>query len=213
MKLSHLTTPALVLASALLLSACNSSVLPQKKITFSDDTAPEAETNTPYVDKFATTPIVISKTYKLNQEFKVAYKTFNPDGQGIAEFKGRSMKEVANVDSRLPEDGKKLVLVEIGVKGKADNKGSPSTFNQVGDTPSPQFVLIDKSKNLSNAEETYYSDAYTVSKKLFELSKITLDHEQWVNTALVFQIDKNQAPDLAFRFINPEGKTEFYDVE
>lgn len=212
MKLSHLTTPALVLASALLLSSCSTPLTTQKKATFSDDTE-VAATVTPYVDKFATTPITISKTYKLNQEFKVAYKTSNPDGQGVAEFKARSVKEIANVDSRLPEEGKKLVLVEIGVKGKADNKGSPSTFNQVGDTPSPQFVLIDKSKNLSNVEETYYSDAYTVSKKLFELSKITLDHEQWVNTALVFQIDKNQSADLAFRFINPGGQTEFYDVE
>lgn len=172
-----------------------------------------AETVTPYIDKFAATPITITKTYKSNQEFKVAYKTANPDGQGIAEFKSRSVKEVTDVASRLPEEGKKLVLVEIGVKGKADNRGSPSTFNQIGDTPSPQFVLIDKSKNLSSVEETYYSDAYTNSKKLFELSKITLDHEQWVNTALVFQIDKNQSVDLAFRFINPSGQTEFYDIE
>jgi hypothetical protein len=212
MKLSHLITTSLIIVSGLLLSACNTPLTTQKKATFSDDIE-VTETVTPYIDKFATTPIVISKNYKLNQEFKVAYKTFNPYGQGVAEFKSRSVKEVANIDGRLPEDGKKLVLVEIGVKGKADNKGSPATFNQVGDTPSPQFVLIDKSKNLSTVEETYYSDAYTVSKKLFELSKITLDHEQWVNTALVFQIDKNQTPDLAFRFINPAGKTEFYDLE
>lgn len=212
MKLSHLITTVLVLASGLLLSACNTPLTTPPKATFSND-SDVVETITPHLDKSATSPINITKTLNLNQDFKVTYKTFNPDGQGIAEFRAKSVKEIADSAGRLPEEGKKLVLVEIAVKGKTSNKGSPSTFNQIGDTPSPQFVLIDKSKNLSLVEETYYSDAYTNSKKLFELSKITLDHEQLVNTALVFQIDKNQSPDLAFRFTNPEGKTEFYDLQ
>jgi len=40
-----------------------------------------------------------------------------------------------------------------------------------------------------------------------------MDHEQWVNTAIVFQIDKDVTPDLAFRFINLENKVEFYDIK
>lgn len=197
---------SLVMFSGLLLSACGK----KPEVKFSDDSAEDVS---PYVDKFASEKINITKTYVLNQEFKVQYKTFNPDGTGMAEFKARSMKEVADVDGRLPEEGKKLVLVEVTVKGNGKNKGSPSIFNQIGDTPSPQFVLIDQAKNYSEAETTYYSDAYTQLKKLFELSKITMDHETWINTAIVFQIDKTLAPRLAFRFVNSEGKTEFYDVK
>lgn len=196
----------LVIFSSFFLAACG----PKKEVKFSDDSA---ETISPYVDKFANQKITITQTYAPNQEFKVSYKTFSPDGVGTAEFKAKSVKEVTEVDGRLPEEGKKLVLVEIAIRGNGKNKGNPTTFNQVGDTPSPQFVIIDPAKNFSEVETTYYSDAYTVSKKLFELSKITMDHEQWVNTALVFQIDKGLSPDLAFRFVNPEGKTEFYDIK
>ena len=118
-----------------------------------------------------------------------------------------------SVAGRTPNEGKKLVLAEISVKGNPKNQGNPSNFNQVGEHPSPQFVLVDPKASRNYVEETYYSDAYTVDKKLFELSKITLDHDQWVHTAIVFEVSQNLAPDLAFRFTNPEGKTEFYDIK
>lgn len=195
----------IVLLASLFLFACS----PKKEVTFSDDSTSDI---TPYVDTFASTTINLSKTLPLNQEFEVKYKTFSPDSVGIAHFKARSVKEVTSVADRTPQEGKKLILVEISVQGNIKNAGNPSTFNQVGDTPSPQFVIIDKDNNLSYVEETYYSDAYTAQKKLFELSKITLDHDKWVNTALVFQIDSSLTPDLAFRFINDQGNTEFYDI-
>lgn len=196
----------ILLFSSLFLFSCG----PKKDITFSDDSADDI---TPYVDQFASTPITIAKEIPLNQEFEINYKTFSPDGLGLARFKARSIKEVASVADRTPAEGKKLVLVEISVQGNGQNKGNPSTFNQVGDTPSPQFVLIDQAKNISYVEETYYSDAYTSQKKLFELSKITLDHDKWVHTALVFEIDADLSPNLAFRFINQAGQTEFYDIK
>ncbi len=198
-------TLALIIFSLATLSSCG----PAKNPTFSDDSANDI---TPYVDTFASTPIVISKNYPQNQEFEVRYKTFAPDNIGTAKFKVTSIKEVPNVADRTPEEGKKLILVEISVQGNGKNQGNPSTFNQVGDTPSPQFVIIDKDKNMSYVEETYYSDAYTTKQKLFELSKITLDHDKWVNTAIVFQIDQSLTPDLAFRFVNDQVKTEFYDI-
>jgi hypothetical protein len=103
-------------------------------------------------------------------------------------------------------------MVEIAVRGNKNNKGSPSTFDQVGDTPSPQFVLVDQNNNKSYVEETDFSGAYTDAKSLYALSKITLDGEQWVNTAIVFQIDKNLTPDLTLRFVNLNGDTEFYAI-
>ncbi len=204
------TLPALLIIvfSSLIFSACG----PQKpKVSFSDDDQ-LAET-TPYVDKFATEKINITKTVPLNQEFTVKYKYFQPDGVGSAQFKAKSIKEVKEVASRQPSEGKKLILVEIAIRGNAKNLGQPSNFNQIGDTPSPQFVIIDQAKNLSTVETTYFSESYTQSKNLFELSKITLDHEQWVNTAIVFEIDNSQEPSLALRFINPEGVTEFYAIK
>ncbi|MFA6603153.1 MAG: hypothetical protein WCT01_05125 [Candidatus Shapirobacteria bacterium] len=213
MKSSYLL-PLLSL-SFVLLTACTSPVTlntKNKNAQFSSDDEP-LPTLAPYEDELANAPVNFTKSVKLNSEFKVDYKTSNPDGVGLAEFKAKSMKVIPDAGGSAPQKGKKLVLVEIGVKGKASNKGVPSTFNQIGDTPSPQFVLVDKSKNLSHVEETYYSDSYTVQKKLFELSKITLDHEQWVNTALVFEIDDTLEPNLAFRFTNSEGKTEFYDIQ
>jgi hypothetical protein len=195
----------LLLASALLTSCKRTN----DEVKFSND---ESSEDIILADPLAKASIDFSKSQNLNQEFKVTYKTKNPDGQGEAAFKARSIKPIDEIDGRKPNEGKKLILVEISVQGKSTNKGSPSSFNQIGDTPSPQFVMINKKDNRSEVETTYYSDAYTQAKKLFELSKITLDHEKWVDTALVFEIDAAWQPDLAFRFTNPSGKTEFYDI-
>ena len=197
---------SLAVVASVTLSACG----PKKQATFSDDSGtPDI---TPLVDSSAADKINITQTYNLNQEFKVAYQTYNPDAVGNVQVKAKSIKEIPDSAGRLPGDGKKLILVEIAVDGNAKNKGEPSTFNQIGDHPSPQFVLVDRAANKSFVETTYFSDAYTVDKKLFELSKITLDHEQWVNTAIVFEVDKGYNPDLAFRFTATTGKTEFYGI-
>lgn len=166
-----------------------------------------------YKDSLANAKVNITQNYKLNQEFKVKFLTQEPKGEGYAEFKAKSIKEISSVDERVPGEGKKLVLVEIAIRGNPQNKGQPSTFNQIGDNPSPQFVLFDQSKNQSFVEETYYSDAYTNSKNLFELSKITLDQDSWVNTAIVFEVDKNLSPKLALRFTNLDGEVEFYAIQ
>lgn len=165
-----------------------------------------------YTDTLQNAVVKFSQNYTLGQTFKVNYKTYNPDGVGQAEFKAESIKVVDSVADRTPSEGKKLVLVKIAVKGNAKNTGEPGNFNQIGQHPSPQFILVDPDQNLSYVETTYFSDAYTADNKLFELSKITLDHEIWVNTALVFEINQDLAPNLAFRFTNPDGQTEFYDL-
>ena len=164
------------------------------------------------VDEQANEEIKISKEMPLNQEFGVEFKTYEPDGLGMAMFKAKSIKEIKAAGERTPTEGKKLVLVEIAVKGNRNNKGMPSTFNQIGDYPSPQFVLVNKDSNTSLVEDTYYSDGYTEAKKLFELSKITMDHETWVNTAIVFEIPIDSTADLAFRFTNINNQVEFYDI-
>jgi len=206
-----------LLLSTSLLTACGSPKIVDKagNPQFSqDDAAPTvAVVDSNFGDKQSSAPVTFTKTINLNSEFKVSYKTSNPPGVGEAEFKAKTMKVVKQVGEVTAEPGKQLVLVEIAIKGKASNKGLPSTFNQIGDYPSPQFVMVDRPKNKSFVETTYYSDSYTVSNKLFELSKITLDAEQWVNTAIVFEIDASLAPNLAFRFINQEGKVEFYDIK
>src|SRR3989339_749349 len=191
MKLTKIVPLFFLSISPLVLTGCvkNSTRNP----TFSnDDTtpAPTVVEEPAYVDTLANAKINITKTYKLNQDIAVKYKTFSPDGEGIAELKAKSIKEVPTAGKKTPDEGKKLILVEIAIKGSSKNKGEPSTFNQIGQYPSPQFVIIDRGKNRSFVEETYYSDGYTEDKSLFELSKITLDNEQWVNTAIVFQLDK-----------------------
>jgi hypothetical protein len=193
------------------LSACASTSSSSKSVQFSNDDQ-TADQVTPYTDEFANKPVKITQTVKLNQEFSVKYKYFSPDGLGAATFKAKSVKEIASAGGLTPAEGKKLILVEIAIKGDKKNQGMPSTFDQIGDTPSPQFVLVDRQANKSFVEDTDYSGAYTDDKSLFALSKITMDAEQWVNTAIVFQVDKNLAPDLALRFINATGDTEFYAV-
>jgi len=205
--------PLIILFCSVLLFGCgNKTINKDGTAKFSNDET-KVEENVEYGDKLATAKIEIKDTKSLNQEFTVQFKTFKPDGQGTAIFKAKSMKEVTEVDGRAPDEGQKLILVEIAIRGSKLNKGVPSTFNQIGDYPSPQFVMIDKAKNLSFSETNYFSTAYTAAKKLFELDKITLDGEDWVNTALVFQIDKNLTADLAFRFTNPKNETEFYDIK
>jgi len=206
---------ALIIGSSFLLSACgptSNNKNSGNNTQFSEDETLVIPTPTPFADKLAEAKIKITNTYKKSQEFKVRYQTNNPSGEGNAEFNAKSIKEITLAGKKTPTDGKKLILVEIGIKGNAKNKGEPSTFNLIGDYPSPQFVLIDKENNKSYVETTYYSDGYTEDKKLFELSKITLDNEQWVNTAIVFEVDKSLQPDLALRFTNPQGETEFYDI-
>ena len=208
MKISKIIiTLSILLFSVFTLSACGK----KNKISFSSDS--ETAEITPYVDEKANEKINITKTYKLNQEFEVPYKTYNPNGKGVAFFKAKSIKQIDSAGKRTPEEGKKLILVEIAVKGTSTNQGEPSNFNQVGSTPSPQFVLIDPKNNKSYVEETYYSDGYTIDKNLFELTKITLDHQQWVETAIVFQVDQKLENNLAFRFTNLDGKTEFYGIK
>lgn len=203
----------IVLFASLFLFGCGSKTATKNSnVKFSDDNE-KVEEIAEYGDKLANEKINISKTINLDQDFPVLFKTFEPEGTGNAIFKAKLVKEIDSVDGRTPDEGKKLILVEIAVQGNVKNNGLPSTFNQIGDKPSPQFVLINKDKNISYTETNYYSTAYTVFKKLFELDKITLDHDQWVNTALVFEIDKELVPDLAFRFTNPENKTEFYDIK
>lgn len=201
----------LILLSSFLLSACKSSSS-TKDVEFSHDEE-LVEEITPYVDELANHPTSISKQINLNQEFSVDFQTKNPDGLGKAYFKAKSIKTISAAGQKTPNENQKLILVEISVKGDPQNRGTPSTFNQVGSRPSPQFVLIDPDKNQTWVEETYYSDGYTQANNLFELSKITLDQSQWVHTAIVFQIDQNQQPNLAFRFINPQGQVEFYDIQ
>jgi len=211
MKATYFKSAAVIFCAVFLFSACDKkdSI---NDVTFSD-AENEVETISPYVDKLAGEKITITKTVPLNQEFEVIYKTYNPDDKGLALFKAKSMKEIPQAGAKTPEDGKKLILVEIAVRGNKANKGEPSGFNQIGDRPSPQFVMIDKNKNITEVETTYYSDGYTADKKLFELTKITLDQDQWVHTALVFQLNKDATPDLAFRFTSPDGKTTFYDIQ
>lgn len=198
---------ALILFCCLSFGGCGAK---KENVSFEDDTG---DTFFESVDKQANEQIKISKEIPLNQEFTVEYKTAEPDDVGSAMFKARSVKEIKAAGDRVPTEGNKLILVEISVRGNAKNKGKPTTFNQIGENSSPQFVVIDKTTNTSQVEETYYSDGYTESKKLFELSKITMDHETWVNTAIVFEVGSDKTTDLAFRFINSTGQVEFYDIK
>ncbi len=198
-----------LLFSSILLGACGKK--DSNNVSFTNDEE-IVEDISAYTDQLADTKIKIDQNFSLNQEFTITYQTKDPDGSGRASFKARSIKQIDTAGQKTPDEGKKLILVEISVMGDENNKGSPSTFNQIGDNPSPQFVLIDKNKNKTLVETTYYSDGYTQSADLFELSKITMDHQKWVTTAIVFQIDADQTADLAFRFINPGGQPEFYDI-
>jgi hypothetical protein len=215
MKHRNLALLSLIVVTSFILAGCGKPTASSgKNVQFSSDTGDDLSvpTPTPYVDKLANEKITISEDHKMGQEFNIKFKTYNPDGQGVATFNAKSMKEITAAGKKTPGEGKKLILVEIGIKGSAKNKGDPSTFNQIGDLPSPQFVLIDKAANKSFTETTYFSDGYTVDKNLFELSKITLDNEQMVNTAIVFEVDSSYTPDLALRFTDIQGKTQFYEI-
>jgi len=202
----RLTKLITVLICFLLLGACGAK---KEEVSFEDDTQ---DVFIEMVDEEIHDEMIFTKELKLNEEFSVEYKTYEPEGVGKAKFKAKSIKEIEDIDGVKASEGKKLVLVEIAVVGDSKNTGRPSTFNQIGDYPSPQFVMVDKTAKSSLVEDTYYSDTYTEFKNLFELSKITMDHGQWVNTALVFELNSDKETDLAFMFTNLEGKTEFYDI-
>lgn len=195
--------------SVLVLSACAAPA--KKPVKFSDDSDTKAAFPT-LVDTSANQPITISKEFKLAQTIPVVYKATIGE-TGIVEYKAKKLTEISKAGELTPADGKKLVLLEFSYKGSDKNKGKPSVINEIGDTPAPQFVLLNRSANSSEVEATEYSDAYAQSKKLFELYKLTLDNNKVVDTALVFEIDKSQTPDLAIRFTGKDGKIEFYAIK
>ncbi|MBU3935507.1 hypothetical protein KJ909_02425 [Patescibacteria group bacterium] len=199
-----------LLFTSLFLSACGKKN--NQDFTFTNDEEMVDDIGS-YTDELSSAKINITQTIDLNQEVKIAYQTKNPDGQGQATFKVKSLKQIDSAGQKVAEEGKKLVLAEIAVLGDAKNQGNPSNFNQIGANPSPQFVIINQDKNQTLVEDSYYSGGYTEDKGLFELSKITLDHQVWINTAIVFNLDADQSLDLALRFINPEGIVEFYHVK
>jgi hypothetical protein len=165
-----------------------------------------------YADNLAKVPVDITQTKKFNEEIKIKYQTYEPIGTGEADFKATSMKVIKSIDDRVAQEGYKLVAVGISIKGNQQNVGRPFTFNQIGDYPSPQFVLIDQKNNLSQIETTYFSDIYTVKNDMYELSKISMDSPDWVHTALVFEVEENFPEKLALRFTNSNGETEFYEI-
>lgn len=199
---------ALIIMSGALLSACGVKSGPSTgELQEAQQPAESA-----YTDALASSQINFSQTYNQNQEFKFDFKTYDPDGQATGAAKVNSFKPIDKIDDIAADEGKSLFVLNLSIKGSKTNKGMPSTFNQIGDHPSPQFVIVDPTTNQSIVEETYFSDAYTQWKKLYSLSEITTDQEQWVTTAIVFQIDKGMEPHLAFRFTNLQGETEFYDI-
>lgn len=199
-----------VIISILFLSSCGISTSKKKTLQFSnDDTLPFPT----LVDTSAKENINVTKEIKMNQTSIVTYKTSSPDGFGTIEYNPKKLTEIAKAGELTPADGQKLLLLDFTYKGSAKNKGQPSIINQIGDTPAPQFVLLDRKNNTSIVETTEYSDANASAKKLFELYKLTLDNDKPVSTALVFQVEKSLNPELAIRFTNPEGKTEFYLVK
>ena len=193
-----------------LLSACGKKN--NQDINFTNDEE-FVEELPAYTDELANAKIKISQSLDLNQEFKLDYQTRDPDGQGRASFKITSISQIDTAGAKTPQPDKKLILAKIAVMGDQNNRGDPSTFNQIGGNPSPQFVLIDKANNKTYVEDSYYSDGYTQVNGLFELSKITMDHQKWISTAIVFHIDSDQPVNAAFRFINPNGQLEFYDIK
>ncbi len=208
LKLSSL---AAVAAFTFILSGCGSPLTSNKTAEFSNDDQ-SVDQITPYIDSLSDADIKITETKNIGQEFTIQYKTYNPDGVGKATFQAKSFNEISQAGDLTPQEGKKLYALELSVKGYKENKGSPSTFNQIGDTPSPQFVIVDKNSRKTFVEETDYSESYIAVKKFYALDKLTLDGEQTVTTAIVFEIDKNLTPDLAFRFVNSQSNTEFYDI-
>lgn len=192
------------------LSACSPFAKQKKPVQFSNDDSQPFPT---LVDSAAKEEINTTKEFKMNQTAIVTYKTTNPDGVGTVEYKAKKLTEVAKVGDLVPEDGKKLLVLDFTYKGSSKNKGQPTIINQIGQTPAPQFVLLDRQNKTSIVETTEFSDANAASKKLFELYKLTLDNDKQVDTALVFEVDKNMSPELAIRFTNSEGKTEFYLIK
>ncbi len=198
-----------LLFTVLVLSACTK---PGKKVVkFSDDTDSKAAFPT-LVDTAAKEAISIAKDFKFNQSATVVYKS-TVGNTGIVEYKAKRMTEISKAGELNPSEGKKLVLLEFSYKGSDKNKGKPSVINEIGDTPAPQFVMINRANNTSDVEATEFSDANAQSKKLFELYKLTLDNNKVVDTALVFEIDKSQTPDLAIRFTDKDGKIQFYAIK
>ena len=123
-RIAKLTT---LVVCFLVLGACGAK---KEDVSFEDDTQ---EVFIEMVDEQKHEEMSMTKEIKLDEEFSIEYKTYEPEGVGKAKFKAKSIKEIEDIDGVKASEGKKLVLVEIAVVGDSKNTGRPSTFNQIGD--------------------------------------------------------------------------------
>ena len=160
---------SLLILTSLILVGCGSKTTglldnSKKVVDFSSDDTTVAQV-TPIVMTLPQSDIQYTFTKKINEEFKIEYKTSKPDGVGQAQFKVKTFAPIQVAGDQKPAEGKRLYLAEIAVRGYASNKGQPALFNQLGEYPSPQFVIAQVDKRTSIPETTYFSDAYTLDKK------------------------------------------------
>ncbi len=117
MKL-HLKSLVILTSLAIVLAGCG----PKKNTPqFSDDNAQPAFPT--LIDSAGSEKVNITKEFKLNSEVALTYKTAKPEGTGTVTYKIKSVKPLEKIGDMLPEDGKKLILVEFSYKGSIKNVG------------------------------------------------------------------------------------------
>jgi hypothetical protein len=98
-------------------------------------------------------------------------------------------------------------------KGREDNPKSseihPSTILQTGWDPAPQLVLVLNGKS-------FYQNAYRSElsrmKKIKIENSVPVDQKNWLTDIATWIQDKNTPPELALKYINPQGETKYIKI-
>jgi hypothetical protein len=156
-----------------------------------------------------------------NEEFTVSfqareygvYPEIKRTGTSQASYKitGEATKEKIGIWE--PKVGEEFLVVYFEVKGDAANFGQPSSLDQTGSDPSPQFYLVDKSgKKYSLQTAEAGSEAF--SMKIKSLMTISANTTEWTKSDVVFTVPKGvKEPTLLLQVKTGDKQYEYYGVK
>jgi len=132
---------------------------------------------------------------------------------GKATYKILESKTMDAIGIWEAKKGKKIFVVYLEIKGDKGNFGQPSSFDQTGSDPSPQFILVDQDGK-KYPEQTAESNSAARSSGGKSLMTIKTPSDTWQKTAVAFTVDEDiKEPTLVIQTKVADKKYKFVGIK
>jgi uncharacterized lipoprotein YehR (DUF1307 family) len=213
--------------STFFLTACN-------KNTSTDDVVKESQKTLKEQQSGKNAKISYSRSISKDEEIDIEFmmhdyaetpkdpKDLQETKDALIPLKGKvsiKIKEIGTTEEidkyNKAGEGKTYQYIIYEFKGDASNPDSntihPSKLNETGWDPAPQFVTI------INGEDDYpgsYWENDLLIAKGYDKIRLSTDFtvSEWITKAAVWEVDKKDKPEYAFKFISTEDETVYYEV-